>query len=65
MNNSKTLNSDARTIVQGRDCLEDPQSRVSEKIRVREDKFIQNDKRCSRVARRWNSASLRLRRLRS
>lgn len=65
MNNPKTLNPNAKALAQGRDCLVDSQSDVSQKIRISGGCGIGNDKRCSRVARRWTSATLRLRRLRS
>ena len=65
MDNSKILDCNTRATVRGRGYMEDPQSCGAEKVRDSEDKDTGNDKRCSRVARRWTSASLRLRRLRS
>lgn len=65
MDNSKALNSNPRKIAQNRDYLKDTQNSVSEKVHVSEDRDIGGGRQCSRVARRWTSASLRLRRLRS
>ena len=65
MNNSKGTDPNPRTIAQNRDYLEDPQNSVSEKVQVSGDRDIGTGRQCSRVPRRWTSASLRLRRLRS
>ena len=65
MNNSKVVNSNPRPIAQNRDYLEDPRNPLSEKGQISGDRDIGSDRQCARVVRRWTSASLRLRRLRS
>ena len=65
MNKSKAVNPNPKKNSQNPDYLEDPQNPVSEKVQVNGDRDIGSGRQCSRVARRWTSASLRLRRLRS